>query len=91
MNVWKGRGYEGDRQGGREGRKKRKEGRKERREGGRKEGRQAVHFLRVDFEVGCWWLTLVIPATWEAEIRRIMVQSQPGQKKKKSTRPHLNQ
>jgi hypothetical protein len=25
------------------------------------------------------WLTSVIPATQEAEIRRIMVQSQPGQ------------
>jgi hypothetical protein len=27
----------------------------------------------------CWWLTPVILAIQEAEIRRIMVQSQPGQ------------
>jgi hypothetical protein len=26
----------------------------------------------------CWWLTPVILATWEAEIRRIMAGSQPG-------------
>jgi hypothetical protein len=26
----------------------------------------------------CWWLTLVILSTQEAEIRRIMVQNQPG-------------
>jgi hypothetical protein len=28
---------------------------------------------------GCWWLTPVILATQEAEIRRIMVRSQPRQ------------
>jgi hypothetical protein len=28
---------------------------------------------------GCWWLTPVRPATQKAEIRRIKVQSQPGQ------------
>jgi hypothetical protein len=28
---------------------------------------------------GCWWLTPVILATLEAEIRRIVIQSQTGQ------------
>jgi hypothetical protein len=27
-----------------------------------------------------WWLMPIIPAIWEGEIRRIMVQGQPGQK-----------
>jgi hypothetical protein len=27
---------------------------------------------------GRWWLISVIPATWEVEIRRIVVGSQPG-------------
>jgi hypothetical protein len=27
-----------------------------------------------------WWLISIIPATQEAEIRRIVVQGQPGQK-----------
>jgi hypothetical protein len=29
--------------------------------------------------VGCWWLTPIILPTQEAEIRRTVVQSQPGQ------------
>jgi hypothetical protein len=28
---------------------------------------------------GCWWLTPVILATQEAEIRKIEIRSQPGQ------------
>jgi hypothetical protein len=36
-------------------------------------------FKKPSDEAGCWWLTLVILAIQEAEIRRIMVQSQPGQ------------
>jgi hypothetical protein len=31
------------------------------------------------WEAGCWWLTPAILATREAEIRKIMVQSQPRQ------------
>jgi hypothetical protein len=34
------------------------------------------------------WLVLEIPATWEAEIGRIMFQGHP---KQKLVRPHLNQ
>jgi hypothetical protein len=34
-----------------------------------------------------WWLTSVIPATWEADIRRIEVQGQPGQKVFKTPSP----
>jgi hypothetical protein len=40
----------------------------------------SVYFcLKNDKQAGCWWLTSVILATQEAEIRRIMVRSQPGQ------------
>jgi hypothetical protein len=42
--------------------------------------------VRKQNETGHWWLMLVIPATWEAEIRRIIVQSQPRQIVK---RPYL--
>jgi hypothetical protein len=34
--------------------------------------------LRINFQAGCWWLTPVILAIQEAEIRRITVQIQPG-------------
>jgi hypothetical protein len=37
---------------------------------------------------GCLWLTPVIPAAWEAEVRKINVLGHPEQK---PTRPHLNQ
>jgi hypothetical protein len=36
----------------------------------------------------CWWLTLVILVTWEAEIRRIAVWGQPGGGEQ-FLRPHL--
>jgi hypothetical protein len=43
-----------------------------------------VHIIKVlklikSFHAGCQWLTPVILAAQEAEIRRIMVQTQPGQ------------
>jgi hypothetical protein len=33
--------------------------------------------IKILLQARCWWLTPVILATWEAEIRRIMVRSQP--------------
>jgi hypothetical protein len=32
---------------------------------------------KVTITARCWWFTPVILATWEVEIRRIVVQSQP--------------
>jgi hypothetical protein len=37
------------------------------------------------------WLMLIIPATWEAEIRRILVQGQPMQMVYKTPPPSNNQ
>jgi hypothetical protein len=39
------------------------------------------------FKAGCRWLTPVILATQEAEIRKIVFQSQPGQIEKKNPSP----
>jgi hypothetical protein len=39
-----------------------------------------IHFKDHKKGQAWWWLTPVIPATWEAEIRRLIVQGQPGQK-----------
>jgi hypothetical protein len=36
-------------------------------------------FKNKTIQAGCWWLTPVILATWEAKIRRITVQGQPRQ------------
>jgi hypothetical protein len=35
------------------------------------------YFLYRKYTALHWWLMSVIPATWEEEIRRIVVQSQP--------------
>jgi hypothetical protein len=45
------------------------------------EGRESTQWAlsKLQEDSGCWWLTLAILATWEAEIRRIMVRGQPGQ------------
>jgi hypothetical protein len=44
--------------------------------------------MKKDFFGQGWWLTPVILATWEMEIRRIAVGASPGIKVE---RPHLNQ
>jgi hypothetical protein len=39
----------------------------------------SYRFFQQRSKCQCWWFTPVIPATQEAEIRRIAVGSQPGQ------------
>jgi hypothetical protein len=39
----------------------------------------SLSYVKRDLWATCWWLTPVIPATQEAQIRRIVFQSQPGQ------------
>jgi hypothetical protein len=38
-----------------------------------------IDYLKIILRARHWWVTPVIPATQEAEIRRIAVQSQPRQ------------
>jgi hypothetical protein len=38
-----------------------------------------------------WWLTLVIPAVWGAEVRRIVARGQPKQKVSKSSSQSISQ
>jgi hypothetical protein len=40
---------------------------------------KALVRIKAHITARCWWLTPVILATWEAEVRRIEVQSQPEQ------------
>jgi hypothetical protein len=42
-------------------------------------GKQYGSFLKKLQIVGCWWLTPIILATQEADLRRIVAQSQPRQ------------
>jgi hypothetical protein len=44
----------------------------------------SLRFKISEKPVGHWWLMPIIVATWDAEIRRIMVQSQPRLKTKKA-------
>jgi hypothetical protein len=38
-----------------------------------------IAIIKKQKTAGCWWLKHVLPATQEAEIRRIAVPGQPGQ------------
>jgi hypothetical protein len=38
-----------------------------------------ISWLKLKCTARCWWLMLIILATWEAEIRKIILPSQPRQ------------
>jgi hypothetical protein len=43
--------------------------------------KDTVEMNKIQSKAGCQWLAPIILFAWEAEIRRIVVQGQPGAKK----------
>jgi hypothetical protein len=43
------------------------------------------------YSARCWWLMLVILATWEVDIQRIVVQGQPGHIVHETPSPKIKQ